>query len=189
MLFNSFERAVAKTPSEATLYILIYFKLLTLSNIVEILDAVTSLLFWISKNSRFVHPLNILFILVIWLVIKLDNLIDCNWVHPSNILIDNFTNGVLKFDKSNDSNLVHPENKLFIRVTFEVSKLDKSKDCNWLHPWNVWDIDSNFEVITFEKIIFSIELHWANMLFKFVIKEGSKLEKSNDIILSAFISW
>ena len=42
MAFNSFERASANFPEETALYILIYFKLLTLSNIDEIVDTVKS---------------------------------------------------------------------------------------------------------------------------------------------------
>ena len=41
----------------------------------------------------------------------------------------------------------------------------------------------------FEKVILVIEVHPLNILFKFVIKEELKLDKSTDIIFSTFGSF
>ena len=40
----------------------------------------------------------------------------------------------------------------------------------------------------FEKLIFVIEEHHLNILFKFVINEELKLDKSTDIIFITFVS-
>ena len=41
----------------------------------------------------------------------------------------------------------------------------------------------------FEKVILVIEVHPLNILFKFVIKEELKLDRSTDIIFSTFGSF
>ena len=62
----------------------------------------------LSRYSRFIHPLNILFIEEIEEELKFDKTNDCNLIQPSNILSEFCNKGVIKFDKSININSLHP---------------------------------------------------------------------------------